>query len=555
MELVVRLEIGAERGNSASSSDMDALRTQLQALVSTLEANVDSLAEAELQGRMYSDVAFRLALSGVDDAACIALLARGAVAELRRFGHRNSCRPTDIYHIVERLACAGSLDQTAALIAADLLEKKLPLQALAAHMPSIAALRSGAFNLLCDRPLLLLWTYSSHQHKSGKQFHQIEKSTSGSKRNREENSSTFVAYEASSLVCTSMDTNILPSAKEIAEGVQFEASDLDISKLFADPSLPLVIDLGCGYGVSILGLCYDQHMRPSTTSPHTVYNFLGCDMSSKAVRYGRSIAKQWGMDSNIAFVYMESSACLEAVRKTYVRSKEANECRYAGDYEGEKRRLGGGPVHRILAQFPTPFAFGTLTRETYPACFQPLEDSSTSIHSGDSSGRPQGNKQLPTDILAFMITGDLISRIASLFEESREYFEGGSFVDPLLYVQSNIEDVAVFLRNMISGVGVVGASCFEVVDSLGDAMHIWGQGADYQTAAEVALSDVPPRRQELWRASGGLPAEGPGWLSKSPLPLHARTETELLYAQDRKSVHRLLFAFKKVAGPETHVLL
>jgi hypothetical protein len=58
---------------------------------------------------------------------------------------------------------------------------------------------------------------------------------------------------------------------------------------FADMSLPLVVDVGCGFGVSLLGLAAVEHTRSSNTGTGTGsgkgYNYLGGDLSSHCIAY------------------------------------------------------------------------------------------------------------------------------------------------------------------------------------------------------------------------------------------------------------------------------
>lgn len=70
----------------------------------------------EVQGRMFADIAFNIALAGVQDDELFRLLSSGLMFELRRIGERKSCRPQDLYQMAERLACAGIVDQVSALV-------------------------------------------------------------------------------------------------------------------------------------------------------------------------------------------------------------------------------------------------------------------------------------------------------------------------------------------------------------------------------------------------------------------------------------------------------
>lgn len=55
---------------------------------------------------------------------------------------------------------------------------------------------------------------------------------------------------------------------------------------FADTSRPLVVDVGCGFGVSLLGLAAVEHGGGSSGGRSgTKYNYLGCDLSSHCIAY------------------------------------------------------------------------------------------------------------------------------------------------------------------------------------------------------------------------------------------------------------------------------
>ena len=69
------------------------------------------LEQREIQGRMFADIAFSLALAGARDEQVFVWLTRGAIFELQRMGARRSCRVQDLCQIAERFACAGVLDQ------------------------------------------------------------------------------------------------------------------------------------------------------------------------------------------------------------------------------------------------------------------------------------------------------------------------------------------------------------------------------------------------------------------------------------------------------------
>jgi hypothetical protein len=112
--------LGAEGGDGEAAGRLvgalcEDIKRQLQLLFGAdgapLSLGEVGLARRELQGRMFGDAAFALAMAGARDDTLFRLLARGAVFELGRIGRRASCRPVDLYQIAERFACAGVLEQ------------------------------------------------------------------------------------------------------------------------------------------------------------------------------------------------------------------------------------------------------------------------------------------------------------------------------------------------------------------------------------------------------------------------------------------------------------
>ncbi|CAL1129057.1 unnamed protein product [Cladocopium goreaui] len=101
--------------------------------------------------------------------------------------------------------------------------------------------------------------------------------------------------------------------------------------------------------------------------------------------------------------------------------------------------------------------------------------------------------------------------------------------DGHLLVQSNVEDVAVTLREMAEGNGW-------------EAVTDGSFGPEQQ---ELQASQWQPRRQQHFAATDGRRAFGPGWLVSSPLPRLARTETEAYYTGESLPIHRVALRPKK----------
>jgi SAM-dependent methyltransferase len=518
----------------------------------------------EMQGRKFADAAFYFSLAGITSTDLYSLLLAGAVAEIRRYGNRKSCRPVDILHVVERLAVAGILDQEVYGLAAAMLENKIEATGQSGPFSrAISRLSSGSFTLFSDMPLMWLWRFSARQRKHGNQ-------ASRSKEQDEE--AIFSQTETEKLVAKNRNITLcLP--------------------IFDDPTLPLVVDIGCGFGVSVLGLSYRQHCLNAAIAErggkHTVEgyrkrNFIACDMSDRAVSYASGIARRWGLHETCHFIESDAASFLDLLLKEYI-----------------------GPVECVLINFPTPYQFGA--------------DS----HIADDVSQYQGNSQLPTDMTEFMVTPSVIEQCRQLLERravgpvstaedlinSANTIGGGDSIEgnersidtvPLvkyLLIQTNVEDVAVTMKNIVCNSSNFGedrglfipdsslitdhieaswnedqvmtsdSSADRVVytaknDMVTSAME--GEGdrlentVDDEKTVEFGrtedLADLEPegaedsiilqKRAVKWILSGGERARGSGWLKVSPLPRAGRTETEAMCDLNKKPVHRLLFAMR-----------
>ena len=162
--------------------------------------------------------------------------------------------------------------------------------------------------------------------------------------------------------------------------------------LFSDPTLPLILDVGCGFGVSILGLA----VAPSTAFDPTAgdgkssgkegsaapmapllkaladgrVNYLGCDLSGHAIGYAASIAHRWKLSMPVATEtpdpYAPSSLPLAAQeRPSYVRG--AGECAFVVTDALSAARWATavypGALAGVLVQFPTPYKLRSPTSD------------------------------------------------------------------------------------------------------------------------------------------------------------------------------------------------
>ena len=168
---------------------------------------------------------------------------------------------------------------------------------------------------------------------------------------------------------------------------------------YGNADRPLVVDLGCGMGVSLLSLSKENKQAINTLSPISLNwsdcNFVGVDLSQLAIGYASGIASRWKLGKRLQFLTCSAETFLDDLNETYQ-----------------------GPVELIMIQFPTPFA---------------LKDH---LNNDQLS---KGNSQLPQNATdGFMVTRQLLNSAHKLLATS-----GGS-----LLVQSNCEDVAVFIRNL-----------------------------------------------------------------------------------------------------------
>ena len=120
-----------------------------------------------------------------------------------------------------------------------------------------------------------------------------------------------------------------------------------------------------------------------------------------------------------------------------------------------------------------------------------------------------------------------------------------SRIGGVLYFQSNVEDVAVYMKNVTEK--VVSKKTWLNIKALGTANAIerakcpmpFECKSDEAIQIKNASTTCSTQRSKLYRDSGGERAVGKYWLKASPFPNYARTETEASYELDGKPVHRI----------------
>ena len=234
-----------------------------------------------------------------------------------------------------------------------------------------------------------------------------------------------------------------------------------------------------------------------------------------------------------------------------------------------------GPCALVMVHFPTPFRIqeGLWGAEVLPAGEGASERDGEREVGGEEKGDGDreerggesweeeggegelGNMQLP-GLADFMVSPQLLSAAERLLRRGGLGATEGELADGeskgRLYLQSNVEDVAVWMRQEVEAHTGMRAPTAEVQAGLGllrgagDAGELvaWAGGVDGTDGVGEGVLTV---RQQRWLASfahghSSPPrARGAGWLAANPLPACAHTETEVACALEGKSVYRVLF--------------
>ena len=278
---------------------------------------------------------------------------------------------------------------------------------------------------------------------------------------------------------------------------------------FDNDSKQLIVDIGCGFGVTLLGMANND--RGNGTKTGSKYNYIGCDLSVHAINYARGLSRRWGLSERCKYT---AAPALEFL--TYLK------------------RFYPGEIVCILIQFPSPFKFtggDDLEPEDY---------------------RGNYNRQLPAnkdDASGFMVTPTLIKSVLECIANRG-----------LLYVQSNVEDVAVFMKHTVEScakdmqgldlrythkVDKTALNCM-VITSHGESQSKYNNGGHLNVNANTCTHSMT-KRCKAYHATGGELAAGEGWYDQgtSPLALYARTETETSYAIQNKNVYRIAWTAVK----------
>jgi len=267
-------------------SDIPGLRgiawKELQSMNHTQNMNNWAVVEDQLQGRKAADTAYWFSMAGVKREHLFELLTLVVCKELARFGTRPSCRLQDVLQMTRKLVAAGVKDSA-------ILKQAVGecLQTKAAdhiRLDEILEYRS-------DHVALMLWEYSTRQRQQAS----FLKMASDLWQNEHRDMYKDVSVSHPS----------------------------DVTAEFIDDSRPLVVDVGCGLGVSLLGLAAEDASR----------NYLGVDLNPQLVGYANGLAFRWGLSRHLTFATVDAEKMLLDLL----------------EYPGH--------IEQILIQFPTPFKF------------------------------------------------------------------------------------------------------------------------------------------------------------------------------------------------------
>eukprot|EP00978_Attheya_sp_CCMP212_P015783 scaffold40852_cov49-Attheya_sp.AAC.2 len=308
--------------------------------------------------------------------------------------------------------------------------------------------------------------------------------------------------------------------------VQEETTMIDWNDYFDDPTRPLVVDLGCGMGVSLMGLASCSN-RQNTTASSSLYssssaavpvldqyvdwedcNFVGGDLNVGYVRFAKSTSARLGLNHDNNRLDAKKEQQPPRIRQRRLAFGVWS----AQDLLDQIHRSYPGPIILIMLQFPTPFASTTHNTTTDMSC-------------DDVNPR---NSQLPVDRESgFMVTSSLLESARMVLQKKRQALTAQNDKDMTqspgsgwILLQSNCEDVAVTMRQMAEQVGF---TCMTTPRSKQE---------------DTNVTSSLPQRTRNWIAGGGQRAIGPGWSAEPLLAKHGRTETEVACKDKGTPIHR-----------------
>jgi len=260
-------------------------------------------------------------------------------------------------------------------------------------------------------------------------------------------------------------------------------SDFSWDDYFYDTSRGIVVDIGCGCGISLINLSRmndfsnkNQHSLPIRWHE---CNFVGADLNHQFIDYANGVVSRFDQDSDkerIHFFYSSAFDLLKALES------------YAGS------------IDIIMIQFPSPYIMSS--RETL-----------------------RGNIQLPSSIDACMISKDFLECISKLLERR----------NTRLLFQTKCEDMAIYTKKILLESGDLQClPCISPVLNVDDAYKQNQRGRPKRVDEWLKIYPDAERAQGIF------------WNSRSFLPKIGRTETEIQCDFEDIHVHRFMIASKKM---------
>eukprot|EP01041_Mallomonas_annulata_P005606 gene5606-11319_t len=408
----------------------------------------------EMQGRKFADAAFEFAISGVKDTELFSLLVEGTMNELKRFGHRNSCKSLHIFQMVEKLAVAGILNQTVYELAASILSYFSNVTSSLLSSSSLSDV-NNINSLFVNTSLPLVIDLGCG---FGIPLLALAKEHSRTTRTK-----------------TRTSDNMNNNNKDNDDGT---TTNDDTTKTNS----------------------HDNQVFQSST-----LNYLGCDMSPLKINYANSIAYRWGLNSYCAFITADVIETLHYIDENYPGPIIWTIINFPTPYSFQITPIGNTNTsisnneneNNINESDDTNTIIINNNKNDASLLINDASSQSTSSSATTLNGSGNGNGQLPFNLADFMITPHLIDLITNMLRKDIVHNKNSNncntnrydnvthsiqsnmtdsnmnmtitttttttmkdmtmnnnesslpHVCRFLYIQSNVEDVAITIRNMI----------------------------------------------------------------------------------------------------------
>lgn len=373
-------------------------------------------------------MAFNLALAGAADSPALDMLAATAEAELRelRWRRRGWSKPRSAYTLVQLAEKAAAAGLAAPLGLFDIIGEML--SECGEYSELATDLQAGRFGL--SSPRAAAWLYRTARKQP--------KWSMGDAR--------AAAQPAA------------PCARLPRGGS------------------PLVLDLGCGFGVGVLTAAAASRRDGDGTA------FVGCDLSPLGVAFARGVARRWRLGDSAAFMHTDAASALAAA---------------ADDHR---------PLASALIACPTPYAAAA------------------------ADSRSSGNSQLPEGLES----DGFLGQPRLLRAAAKAIAPGGT-----LLLSSNAEDVAVRMSEaaLAAGFGLRPAAASSPHHSASrDALLSRRSRRWREAGGQRAVGGAWRIGASGWERGAGGRWGGAARAVERP----AWSETELAHAVDRAALHRML---------------